>query len=252
MFDVERLSTPVTRCAIDSGGFTELQMFGRWTVPAKQFVAECERFVCCLGTVDWIAQQDWMCEPIVISGGEVKTRWGVVKFVGTKLSVAKHQELTIDNYIELRALSPWLPFVPVIQGWERDDYLRHIDAYYKRGIRLHELPVVGVGSVCRRQGTEEATRIMCSIAAQGLPNLHAFGFKRDGVIACKEVIDTADSLWWSYVGRGTYPCPFAGHDRPGPGRRGHQNAAHCADFALAELESLLADAGLPHPAKNAF
>jgi hypothetical protein len=30
--------------ALDSGGFTELAMYGRWTVPATQYVAEVRRF----------------------------------------------------------------------------------------------------------------------------------------------------------------------------------------------------------------
>ena len=41
----------------------------------------------------------------------------------TGLAIAAHQAHTVANYLELRSLAPDLPFVPVLQGLGRDDYL---------------------------------------------------------------------------------------------------------------------------------
>ena len=56
------------------------------------------------------------------------------------------------------------------------DYLRHLELYAARGHDLTWLPVVGLGSVCRRQRTQEAADIVRRLAAEGL-QLHVFGFK---------------------------------------------------------------------------
>lgn len=107
-----------TRWAMDSGGFTELQRHGAWTVSPQQYADECSAVVEQIGSVDWIAPQDWMCEPFVIDGG----RFGPLSFVGTGLSVDVHQGLTVANLVQLRELAPTVPFIPVLQGYTVDDY----------------------------------------------------------------------------------------------------------------------------------
>ena len=60
----------VTPFALDSGGFTELQMYGRWTIDTDQYVEEIGLYIKAYGRrLHWVAPQDWMCEPLVISGG---------------------------------------------------------------------------------------------------------------------------------------------------------------------------------------
>jgi hypothetical protein len=55
--------------ALDSGGFTELQRFGRWTTGPAGYADRVRRYRDAIGGLSWAAPQDWMCEPIVISGG---------------------------------------------------------------------------------------------------------------------------------------------------------------------------------------
>ena len=62
-----------------------------------------------IGRLEWAAPIDWMCEPFMLAK--------------TGLAIAVHQAHTVANYLELRSLVPELPFVPVLQGWSRDDYL---------------------------------------------------------------------------------------------------------------------------------
>lgn len=201
------LPQPIGRWALDSGGFTELSMHGRWNTPRADYIAAVRRYQAEMPGLDWAAPQDWMCEP-----------WIVDK---TGLSVAEHQARTIDNYLRLRAEAPDLPFVPVIQGWERDDYHRHVDAYTAAGVDLRAEQVVGLGSVCRRQSGQEAAGIVRSLADRGLA-LHGFGFKLTGLRLCGESLASADSMAWSFNARKN--PPIEGHT--------HKSCANCLPWAL--------------------
>lgn len=210
------LPRALTPWGLDSGGFTELSMFGRWTMTAPAYVAEVRRFKDEIGSLAWAAPQDWMCEPPMLKK--------------TGFSIERHQELTIDNYLELRSLAPELPIIPVLQGWAVTDYWRHEDAYRSRGVDLSQASLVGVGTVCRRQNTTEAETIMRTLAGSGL-RLHGFGFKVLGIARCRDVLASADSTAWSLHARKRAPLP--GHDLPGDGRTfGHKNCANCAEYAL--------------------
>ncbi|HEY3255406.1 MAG TPA: hypothetical protein VGJ91_15715, partial [Polyangiaceae bacterium] len=129
--------------ALDSGGFTELQRHGRWTVQPVDYAREFRRFRDEIGMLEWAAPMDWMCEPIVLRGGSGAHG---IRFAGTGLSVEEHQKRTIENYLELRHIAPDLPFIPVLQGWSIADYWRHVEAYQSAGVELADLPLVGVGT----------------------------------------------------------------------------------------------------------
>jgi hypothetical protein len=164
--------------ALDSGGFTELQRHGRWTITPPEYVARVRRYRDEIGALMWAAPQDWMCEPIVISGGTVAGQ----RFAGTGLTVAEHQRRTVANYAQLRDLAPDLPIIPVVQGDTPDAYRRCVELYDRLiGVDLTAAPLVGVGSVCRRQATGEAGRILTALHAHGVTRLHGFGFKTLGL-----------------------------------------------------------------------
>lgn len=190
--------------ALDSGGFTELSTYGEWRTSAGQYAGEIRRFASEIGQLAWVAPQDWMCEPFVLER--------------TALTVREHQERTIRSVLKLRG-TVGEPVIPVLQGWERDDYLRHADMYERAGIDLAQEPLVGLGSVCRRQNTVEAASIVRSL----LPlRLHGFGFKVAGLESCADALASADSMAWSYRAR---------HDRPLPGCT-HKSCANCLRYAL--------------------
>jgi hypothetical protein len=229
------LPEPATTFALDSGGFTELQMYGRWTLTVEQYAADALRFLSFYGKkLIWVAPQDWMCEPIVLAGGRAAR--GVI-FAGTGLTVIEHQRRTVDNYIQLRRLLKDR-VIPVLQGWSLTDYWRCEDLYRKKGVNLLDCETVGVGTVCRRQSTNEATQIMSSLAAGGL-NLHGFGFKKGGLKNCQSFLSSADSTAWSDTARQNPIC-LPGHNLPGPRRpKGHKNCANCAEYALQWRSDLL-------------
>lgn len=204
---------------LDSGGFTELQHFGLWRSTPAQYIAEVRHYCDEVGQPVWVAPQDWMCEPVIISGGQV----GLQKFVGTHLSVAEHQRRTVDNYLRLRDAAPDLPFAPVVQGYTIDDYLRCVDLYAAAGVDLTSEPTVGLGSVCRREATGEIGFIVSTLAAQGLHRLHGFGVKIAGLAAFGHLLASADSQAWSQWGRREPPCTHGGRAK---------NEAHCLTYAL--------------------
>lgn len=172
--------------ALDSGGFTELSTFGEWTIPAKKYLELVRRYADNVGRLEWAAPQDWMCEP-----------WIVQK---TRLSVTEHQQRTIRNYLDLRSADPTLPIIPVLQGWELDDYEKHVEMYDAAGIALADYPVVGLGSVCRRQATEEITYIVGRLHSMNI-RLHGFGVKTSGLGSYGALLESADSMAWSFAAR---------------------------------------------------
>lgn len=208
--------------AIDSGGFTELSMYGGWTLDARSYTCEVRRFYSEIGNVDWIAPQDWMCEPAILAQ--------------TRLSVGDHQRLTIENFLTLRDIAPDLPIVPVLQGWTRDDYLRCIDAYALAGVTLSKERIVGLGSVCRRQGTDEIAGLIRDLYLHGL-NLHGFGVKSGGLEKIAECLISSDSLAWSFAARK--------EGRPTCGSTTHKNCANCMTYALNWRADLLARLDAP-------
>lgn len=221
---LRRRKTPFPRAtttwALDSGGFTELNLYGEWRTTPTEYVAAVRRYAEELGGLQWASPQDWMCEPWVLDK--------------TGLTVTEHQERTVENYLELHALAPDLPFVPVLQGWERDDYHRHADAYTAAGVDLTTQPVVGIGSVCRRQATGQIVDIFDSLHTRGL-RMHGFGVKIEGLAKYADALVSADSLAWSY---------WARRDASKGIRHCSKNTcANCLHYALTWRERVLRTLG---------
>jgi len=172
--------------ALDSGGFTELNMFGEWRTTPSQYVTKIRRYRAEIGRLEWAAPQDWMCEPQVLTK--------------TGRSVEIHQRLTVENYLELRHQAPELPIIPVLQGWHPDDYLRHVERYQNVGIDLFAEPLVGIGTLCRRASLRPVQDLIERLHADGL-SIHAFGVKQDGLPSIGDDLTSADSLAWSFTAR---------------------------------------------------
>nr|AVN58617.1 hypothetical protein B5P44_p00355 [Mycolicibacterium sp. CBMA 213] len=95
-----------TEWALDSGGFSELSLFGGWRTTPEEYTAAVIRYDTQIGQLSWAAQQDMMTEP------EMTARTG--------LSLEEHQRRTVANFVELQRLwtqmadkrseSPWDPY----------------------------------------------------------------------------------------------------------------------------------------------
>ncbi|MBK9181460.1 MAG: hypothetical protein IPM45_18265 [Acidimicrobiales bacterium] len=210
----KRLPAAAGTWALDSGGFTELSRYGTWRTDAMTYSTEVRRWSAGVGKMAWAAAQDWMCEPAILAK--------------TGFTVAEHQRQTVANYLLLRQLAPDLPWLPVVQGWSIADYLRCVDLYGERGVDLRTLPLVGLGSVCRRQDTAEVAEIVHALHSLGL-RLHGFGVKAGGLRRAGRWLVSADSMAWSFAARRSPPLP---------GCR-HATCANCLRYALRWRAALL-------------
>ena len=205
------------RWALDSGGFTELHKYGQWTLSATDYVGLVRRYADEIGNLDWVAPQDWMCEPSAL-GASGRT-------------VAEHQRLTTNNFLELRGQLGSL-VIPVLQGWELDDYRRHVEQYEQAGVDLFSEDRVGLGSVCRRNADGEISQIVAEFFPM---RLHGFGMKGDSYVRNEDRLASADSMAWSFTARHSAPLP--GHP--------HRTCNHCLEYALRWRERLVRQASVP-------
>jgi len=267
----------------DSGNFTQKQLHGPHDpYPNETFVPEVRRICTQLGRVKAFAIKDWMCEPQVIHGlvrplkpgrrrrGPEPRAWlewareagpalaetvraaealGAgrfeVVFHGTGLPVEEHQRRTVQSYLDLMRLAPDVPWFPVLQGWEHDDYLRCWDMYRSEGVRLEELPIVGVGSTCRRHDTAMVEGLARELHGKGLRNLWMLGMKSDGLRRCARYVRWADSHAWSYGAEYEHIIvPGCQHGEPmfrkRLGRVEYGNCANCPRLARRWYEEQLA------------
>lgn len=204
--------------ALDSGGFTELSTYGKWETSPQTYIDAVHRYQQA-GNLDWVAPQDWMCEP-----------WIIAK---TGLTVLEHQKRTVDNYLHLHQHLGDL-VIPVLQGWNLDDYQRCIQLYNDNGIDLTTKHTVGLGSVCRRQATNEIGTIVTKLAGYGI-KMHGFGVKRQGIQQYGWQLTSADSMAWSFGGRRIHPCP----------QRPVKTCANCWHHAIEWREKVLTT--IPQP-----
>ena len=146
----------------------------------------------------------------------------------TGLSVREHQARTVASYLELRALAPHLPFIPVVRRYHLADYLACVDLYRSAGVDLTRQPLTGLGSVCRRQSTGQIA-VIVTLASPGL-RLHGFGIKTTGLhlyghpLACSYRPERAGARWICRRCRREGSIPLPGPAGPSP-PRGSQRAA---------------------------
>ncbi|MGY5009935.1 deazapurine DNA modification protein DpdA family protein [Streptomyces sp. 900105755] len=208
------LPRSVTPWMLDSGGFTELSKYGQWTVSPYEYAAAARRYYDEIGMMDVCAIQDWMCEDEILAK--------------TGLTVERHQYKTVASFLNLMTLDADLPWMPVLQGFTLDDYLRCVDLYERAGVDLTLETVVGIGSVCRRQTTDEAVRIIETLWSMGI-RLHGFGFKVTGLRETSHLLYSSDSLAWSL--NATKRAPMSGCT--------HKHCGNCPRYALAWRNRLL-------------
>lgn len=173
--------------ALDSGGFTELSQHGWWDTSIEDYAGSVVRWMDEGGAPPvFAAPQDWMCEPVMLAK--------------TGLTVRDHQHMTVENFCRLRDEYSFVPWIPVLQGWTLDDYMYCAELYAASGVSLQHERTVGLGSVCRRESTAEIGEIVSTFYRAGL-RLHGFGVKTAGLRAYGRMLDSADSMAWSYAAR---------------------------------------------------
>lgn len=172
---------------LDSGAFTAVALRGGYESSPADYARQIRRWAGC-GPLLAAAAQDWMCEPFVLAK--------------TGKTVAEHQRLTIERYDDLAACdTAGVHVLPVLQGYMPADYARHVEQY---GDRLTPGMWVGVGSVCKRNGSPSDTRAVLRAIKDLRPDLrlHGFGLKLSTLQTdIRGRLHSADSMAWSYAAR---------------------------------------------------
>lgn len=177
------------RILLDSGAFTELAAHGCYRSTVAAYANEIRRLHWWgIADIEAAVTQDYMCEAFMLAK--------------TGLTIADHQRLTIERYDALVDERLPVPVMPVLQGYEPSDYVRHLAAY---GDRLMPGMWVGVGSVCKRNARPDQVRAVLAAIHAARPDLslHGFGLKRTALEddAIREMLDSADSMAWSFAAR---------------------------------------------------
>lgn len=206
--------------ALDSGAFSELSQFGEWRSGHADYVAAVRRYQEEVGQLAWCAPRDYMCEPFIVRK--------------TGLSVEEHQRRTVDDFLRLRQDLGML-VVPVLQGWEPGEYLRCAERYERAGVALELEPLVGIGSVCRRGGSREAEATLVALSPL---RLHGFGLKNSALLRLGYLMESADSMAWSYNARKHKPLPGCSH----------KSCANCALWAVRWRDGVLRNLAQPQQA----
>jgi hypothetical protein len=173
---------------MDSGAFTEIAQYGGYRERPSVYAAQIRRW-CGNGNLLAAVAQDYMCEPYALNK--------------TGLTISEHQRLTIERYDSLLSEDCGSVYImPVLQGYEPDAYLQHIESY---GKRLQFGAWVGVGTICKRQGSPMIIAGVLRAIKNERPDLrlHAFGVKITALkfADIRDRLYSADSMAWSFAGR---------------------------------------------------
>jgi hypothetical protein len=172
---------------LDSGAFTELSTHGRYRHTPQEYADEIYRWS---GNGNLLAavSQDYMCEGFILEK--------------TGLTVREHQKRTVERYESLMRSCTGVEIMPVLQGYNPDEYAKHIEDY---GELLTCGKWVGVGSVCKRNGDPRAIESILLTIKRERPDLrlHGFGLKTTALSSglIHKLLHSADSMAWSFHAR---------------------------------------------------
>lgn len=181
-------------CALDSAGFVAMRKGGyRWEPFEYAALAHSWGFT-------WWSQMDLCCEPeVAADAAEIRRRLTVSAWL---LQACRDAAASIREVGDAQFSDP----VPVLQGWQPDDYVRCFDLYDSLldGVWPE---LVGVGSMCTRKlrGPDGASAVLQRLEAV-LPKhvqLHLFGVKGPVLQALhgNPRIASTDSMAWDDAAR---------------------------------------------------
>jgi hypothetical protein len=228
------------RYALDSAGFTAASLWGDHVFRPEQY-ADLVLDLHNAGTPPvWAAAMDLCVEPEVATDREE---------VLARIMRTAHLYDACTEAFRGRGL-PCDP-MPVIQGWDRADYehaLDSLDIDWDRIPRVGEMPVVGIGSVCRRPlwtsggatGLLEIIERLDRILPAGVV-CHGFGVKSDALsfLAGHPRMASTDSMAWNTRVRREHPT----------GRTNEIHVAGMRAWFEAQQEAIASPRGWPQLAR---
>jgi hypothetical protein len=202
-FRVRRPPGNVSSIAIDSGGFTAAQRWGRypWTVEQyADFIREEVRSV----PLDFCASMDYACERGVDRSALTTNRERI--------------EATVHNELACREAAPSLPWLPVLQGNTFEERTYGLELRYE--LDLLPRDYAGIGSICGRS-PREAGRVV-QFYQRRLPGIvyHGFGMH-------VQALDD-DRVFWSMRSWDSYAWNWG---------RGQKDLARPAEYLYRDGET---------------
>lgn len=178
--------------AADCGGFVAARKWaGQYRYTPEQYVDWLHSW-----SPQWAATMDYCCEDEITTGNR-----GVVRERQKTTSELAH--LFFERFADV----PW-DWIPTIQGWDVEDYIRHAEEMkplIDRGVNR-----VGIGTLCARADNETIKNVcMAVIGVLGNVPIHLWGVKLDffkSRIAIPNVV-SADTASWNgffYGGHGAW------------------------------------------------
>lgn len=219
--------------ALDSGAYTALAMDTKrphpWHFPLDEFGGMVLRMADDIGRApDFAAIPDMPCEPMV------RARTGFTSL--------QHAEFTVDAYCYLAEEFPWVEWLPVLQGWEPDEYEACERMYLERGVDLAGARRVGLGSICRRGSETEIAALVERFAGRGY-RLHGFGVSIKGLRRIGHLLASTDSQAWSDTARKEHlmlpGCEHWSKPDKVTGARRLTDCRNCFRYALAYREEMI-------------
>jgi hypothetical protein len=215
---VDGLPSHVQRVAADCGGFVATFKWGAYPYLASQYVGWCETIGPSLA---WAAMIDLCCEEELTNGAAA----GTLSLYQRQQETTRLAMLFWEEYMSV----PWA-WVPTLQGWCIQDYVRHAEAmapliremqryYYERpgieadddrdsGYPGYQTRIernasdfrVGIGTLCRRASPDLIRKIVSAVSdvLPGVP-LHLWGVKLAGLSGSDlpDSVVSVDSAAWN-------------------------------------------------------
>lgn len=179
-----RLHPLVKKVIVDSGGYAFFSRWGDYPFSLNEYL-DLVYYIKDKYPLFRVATLDYPCEPSINRRQLMFNDERIKK--------------TVSNAVKCIEADCNLPWLPVIQGYARDEYLSCIDLYRDAGITCDYW---AIGSICSRKGNPlELRNIITSIKDQHQNNkLHAFGlgipFLQDPQIF--HAIYSSDSSAWNW------------------------------------------------------
>jgi hypothetical protein len=108
-------------------------------------------------------------------------------------------ERTVDNVIKYTGRYDWIPWIPVIQGWNKrpDSVLRCIKLYREHGI-IDRFNYFAIGNLCVEPNVDIIYKTVKTVRKE-LPDkrLHVFGLKLNALRRVFGLIDSCDAMAWT-------------------------------------------------------
>lgn len=165
---------------LDSGGFQFMTQFKDYPYPPSRYVDYVNTF-----KPHFYASMDYPCEPELL---EIH-----------KTTVKEQIEKTIEKNAELIDIPSESILIPVIQGWNPEDYTYCVDRLRENGLLSNYM---AVGSLCIRKSIKNVKKVISALR-EALPRsvkLHGFGLKIDS-FKHRYVFDnlySSDSMAWLF------------------------------------------------------